>query len=228
MAGQQEKLLEQIARSLERLERQGAKAGGGRALQAPSGDGLFARAQKSALDLSAGRAFGGGIAGGLAGGAVGVAGSAIGAGVSAAAQAGGAGLVSAFQGGTFGGGVARSLQQQLAGVPVLGELAGAAPAERVLAGTQGDLNALTNQVARFAGAGAITPQVRRMIAGQLRGQQENLERDRQANAAETAAQLPNVAGDIGGGSTAILGKLQEILDAMVRGSFGGGGAGART
>ena len=105
-----------------------------------------------------------------------------------------AGLVEASQGGTIGGGAARSALSGVAGIKTLGigELTGAAPAQRIVAGTQNNLNAITNQVARFAGAGAITPKVRAFLAQTQAEQNKNIEADRQRNTAATSAQLGRI------------------------------------
>lgn len=202
---EQTQLLERMVKSLEALEKAGTggNSAGSRAQAASKKEesSLLVRAQKRVADVAKGRAFGGGLAG--AGASFGLA-----AGVGAAGLVG-QGLVAASQGGTFGGGVARAGLGALASVPILGELSGAAPADRIASGTESDLNALTNNVARFAGP--LNPKVRETLAANFAQQNKNIEADRQANTAATNGQLGNITQGQGG-IPELIAKLGQLLD----------------
>lgn len=87
----------------------------------------------------------------------------------------------ALRGGSAAGGYFKAQNAALANLPVVGELAGFAARERVYSGTEGDLNSLTNQVARFGGPDAISSDTRKFLASTLATQNRNVEQDRQRN-----------------------------------------------
>lgn len=174
------RILEKLAASIDKLGGRldgigrGSAAGTG---GAPArGGSLIDAARTGARDLFAGRALGGG----LPGLAAGLGASAIAAGAALAAPIIGGGLTQASRGGSFTAGATGAATSLLAGVPILGELSGASAVERVTQGAASDLNAITNDVARFAPS-AVTGRVRSFLARQAIGQNVNLEADRQAN-----------------------------------------------
>lgn len=176
------RLLEKLAGSMDRLGGKldslgrggGARGGGGPAI--PSS--ILDRARGATNNLFAGRALGGGLAG-LA--AAGAATAAVGAAAIAAPIVSG-GLIQQNRGGTFGAGATGAAVDLVAGIPLIGELTGASAVQRVTEGATSDINAATNEVARFA-PGAVTGRVRAFLARQAIQQNVNLEADRQANAA---------------------------------------------
>lgn len=177
------RLLEKLAGSMDKLSGKldsigrgggaGGRGGGGPAV--PSS--LLDRARGATSNLFAGRALGGGVAG-LA--AAGAATAAVGAAAIAAPMISG-GLIQSSRGGTFGAGALGAGVDLAAGVPLFGEYSGAAAVQRVTQGATADMNAATNDVARFA-PGAVTPRVRAFLARQAIEQNRNMEVDRQANA----------------------------------------------
>ena len=228
-------LLAEILRALEKQDRreertqQGVSGGPGDALGGftrrlgqvarDKETSLLARGTSRIGDVAKGRAFGGGAAGlaasaglGLAGGVAGLAGQ---------------GLVAASQGGTFSGGAARSALGAAAKIPILGELSGAAPAARIAAGAQTDLNQITNQVARFAGAGAVTPRIRGFLARTLSEQNKNIEQDRQANTAAVNAELGTVTKGQGV-IPELIASLGQLSDTIGRLNGSSGGASQHT
>jgi len=217
MPGEDTKLLEEIARTLQKLsettERQaGGKGGSGAGAQAAAASqressSLLIRGRQRVGDIAAGRAFGGGVAGLVASAGLAAAGT--------GAAAIGSGLVSEKHGGTFGAGAARGLTNVLGSVPFLGELGGLAGTKRITNATEGDLNAATNKVARFAGPGAITPGIRRFLAKTFTEQNRNVEADRQANRAEADAQL-GAAAKGQGGPAEFIAAMGEMTDAILR------------
>ena len=233
MASPTEALLAEILRTLEKQERKDASGGlGDKTLSKFEGlAGSKASRETSALvrgrgalgNIAAGRALGGGLRGAAAAGALGIAGAAAAGGIALA----GAGAVEASQGGTFGGGAARAALAGAAKIPILGELTGAAPAARIAQGVQGDLNAVTNQVARFAGAGAVTPRARQFLARTLTEQNKNVEADRQANKAATSAELSNITSGQGA-VPELISSLGQLTDTIGRLLGSAGGASHRT
>lgn len=114
-----------------------------------------------------------------------------------AAPALGAALLQQQLGGTFTGGLQSFATQQLAefnplGIPI-GELTGAGPTNRIQQGAKQDLNALTNRVARYAGADAVTPKVREFLADKMVEQNKNMEQDRQRNRAAIGERAEDAA-----------------------------------
>lgn len=174
------RLLEKLSTSIDKLGttlanvgRGGGSSGAGGARGSAS---ILDQARKGASDLFGGRAFGGGAAGLAAAGvaSAGVAAAAIAAPVIAG------GLVQANRGGSFSAGAVGAATSLAAGVPLFGELSGASAVERVTQGATSDMNAATNDVARFS-PGAVTPRVRDFLARQAIQQNVNVEADRQAN-----------------------------------------------
>lgn len=98
------------------------------------------------------------------------------------------GLVNVSRGGSFGGGVQRSLLEAAdAALPSgLSEILGFGQASRTLSGAEGDLNSITNTLARFAGPDAISPQLREFYAENLLEQNKRVQEDSARNAAVIA------------------------------------------
>jgi len=127
-----------------------------------------------------------GAAGGLAKKIPGLAAAAtVAGGAAALGSAVGGGLVNSSRGGTFAGGATRSLLEAAdKALPFgLGELAGISQTVRVGKGAESDLNRITNDVAKFAGAGAIDPGIRKAAADRALAQNKRVEADRAANSA---------------------------------------------
>ncbi len=177
------RLLEKLASSMDRLgsklDSVGRGGGGGaRGSGAAVPSSLLDRARSATNSLFAGRAFGGGLAGlGAAAGATAAVGAA-----AIAAPIVGEGLLQAQRGGSFAAGAGRAGIDLAAGIPIVGELTGASAVQRVAQGATADMNAITNEVARYD-PGAITGRVRRFLIDKKIQQNVNIEADRQANAA---------------------------------------------
>lgn len=180
------RLLKKLSGSMDKLSSQldsigggrgGGGGGGARGSGAAVPSSLLDRARGASSNLFAGRAFGGGVAG-LA--AAGAATAAVGA-AAIAAPVVGAGLLQAQRGGTFGAGATAAGIDLAAGIPLVGELSGAAGVQRVAQGATADMNAITNEVARYD-AGSVTGRVRAFLAKANVRQNMNIEADRQANA----------------------------------------------
>jgi len=215
---EQTKLLERMVKSLEALEKAGTggSSAGSRAQAASKKEetSLLVRSQRQVA--SAARGGGGGL---------------LNAGLKAAAAAtvglAGQGVVSASHGGTFGGGAARAAINLPGQIPVVGglaaELLGTGPASRIASGTQGDLDSLTNEVARYGGP--ISPKIRSTLAANFAQQNKNIEADRQANTAATNGQLGAItAGQ--GGLPELIAKIGQLVDTLTGQS--GNGANHRT
>lgn len=174
------RILEKLSGSIDklgaRLENLGKGGGGAAGGAASRGGSIIDAARTGARDLFAGRAFGGGLPGLAAAGAATLAVGA--AGVAAHAVSGG--VLQAHRGGSFGAGATGALTGLAAGIPLVGELSGASAVERVTEGATADLNAITNNIARFAPQ-AVTGRVRNFLARQAIAQNMNVEADRQAN-----------------------------------------------
>lgn len=173
------RILEKLAASIDKLggRLDGIGRGGSGGAAAPArGGSLIESARSGARDLFAGRAFGGGLPGLAAAGAA----SGLAAAAAIAAPILGGGFTQAGRGGSFTAGATGAATSLLANVPIIGELTGASAVERVTQGATSDLNAITNDVARFAPS-AVTGRVRSFLARQAIGQNVNVEADRQAN-----------------------------------------------
>lgn len=215
MPGEDTVLLAEISRNIgkllsttERTSRGGDKGAAAKA-GAKKETSITARAVARTRNVASGRALGGGLKGLAAQGAL--------AAASAAVGAVGAFAVGAQRTGTAEGGaqeLGRSAISAVASIPLIGELTGAAQTERIASGTERDLNSATNQVARFAGAEAITPQVRTFLAQKLAKQNENLEDDRRANRTATNQQLGSIAENRGGIANELLGQLGKLAEAL--------------
>lgn len=199
------------------------QASGG-AVSAGRGPSLAQREQQSFLGdvrdkLASSVGLGNGIRGLGASLAVGVPLAA--AGAAAGLVAGG--ITAEARGGNFAHGVQRTALNALAAIPVLGDLTGARSGRDILRGAEGDINATTNQVARFGGAKAVTPEVRAYLAREFVRQNKNVEEDRRMNEAAINSRIGDVTGT--GGFAAFesaLGKLADKMRAIV-GSTGGAG-----
>ena len=120
-----------------------------------------------------------------------------------AAKVGADALVQSSRGGDFGASAAASLNRVAARLGPIGELGGFAPLNRVTQGVQGDLDSVTNQIARYGGEGAIQPEVRKILAEEFSRQNRNVELDRQKNQAASEAVLVQSARGLGAGAEGI-------------------------
>lgn len=207
------RLLEKLSTSIDKLGaviagagRGGSGAGGPGGRPAARGSAsILDSARKNAGDLFAGRALGGGAAGlAAAGAATGVAALAA---TTATLAAGGA--LQASRGGSFSAGVTGAGVDIASKIPFFGEWLGAAPVKRVTEGAISDMNAATNDVARFA-PGAVTPRVRAFLAKQAQQQNVNVEADRQAN------QTALIEMQYGGGVFGVLRQANTIHQMVVQ------------
>lgn len=210
------RVLEQIGRDINKLAGQagktGKKAGAAGTADTTKPESLLLKARSAVGNLATGQAFGGGLAG--------LAGAAGFAGATAAAGLAGAGLVQSSRGGSFVGGASRAALSGVGAIPILGELVGAAPANRILSGTESRVNSVTNFVARFGGAGAVTPEARQFLVDSFGQQERNVEADRQANSALISNQVSGVTGDQGP-ATKMVSLLEQIRDALTSGTSPG-------
>lgn len=158
------------------------------------------------------------LAGGLALGAgVGAAAGAVGLAVSA----GTAGLVNQSRGGSFSEGAQRSLLQAAdRAIPLgLSDALGIGQASRTLAGAEGDLNSITNSIARHAGAGAVDPGIRQFLAAQNVEQNRRIQEDRDLNAAAINRNIGGAA-DPDSFAADFIGAMQSVTD-WAKGLLGG-------
>lgn len=166
------------------------------------------------LPALGGKGKGGGLLGGIGGIASKFAKrTALGLGVGALGLGGKAiadGVLGASRGGDFGASAAASLNRAAASIPIAGELGGFSALNRVTKGVEGDLNSITNSIARYGGSGSIRPEVRKILASEFSEQNRNVELDRQANSAASEAVLTQSARGLGAGAEAVAGLGTQI------------------
>lgn len=160
-----------------------------------------------------------GSAGGPAGALLGAAAAGVTASISKAVDVGsdalGAGIVNSSRGGTFSGGVQRSLLSAANSALPLGlnEALGFGRATRTLEGAEGDLNSITNPIARVAGANAISPTTRAFLADVQIEQNRNLQADRDANAALVSDKTAQAV-DPGSAAQGLVRAIQTVTRAL--------------
>jgi len=178
--------------------------------------GMMARA-RSSIGAAAGALPGAGYARALAtpGGA------ALAAGTAAALFAGG-GAVNVRDGGGFATGGMSKLTGLAQHIPIFGELSGAAGTARIQTGAAGDLNSLTNSIARYGGADAVTPKMRAYLADQMISQNRNMDKDRRRNAASINDRIGD-ASEGQGPVEHLIGAINGLAAAFTGAKEGDGG-----